>query len=517
MKLESEALLRPQEAAAPAWRPALAVLGVALAALLAIYWPTAKSMAAIWDSSQTYTHGYVIVPIALFLIWRRRHELAALGPRPDLLGLVMLACAGFAWLVAAAAGVQVLAQYAMVAMVPAVVVALAGREVGWRLAFPLAFLLFAVPFGEAFIPRLMDWTADFAVAAVQVSGVPVYREGTFFDLPSGRWSVVEACSGIRYLVASLTVGTLYAYLSYRALWKRAAFVALSIVVPVFANFVRAYLIVMIGHLSSMKLAVGIDHLIYGWIFFGVVMFALFWVGSYWREAPAAPAHLAVTFGTSRARPARFAVAALAIVALAGAWPLYASRLERESTVAVALAAPQGLGGWTAEQQFLTDWRPHYGGAKASVFQVYRKGEQAVALYLGYYRDQRQGAELVSSQNMLATSHDPIWQRVGEMGRMVPVGARAVEVRQTRLRSAGQRLVAWDWYRIGARDTANPYLAKALLARDRLLERGDDSVAIILAAPYAVRSDAAERALGEFARDMLPAIDAALAQARKAAP
>ena len=100
--------------------------------------------------------------------------------------------------------------------------------------------------------------------------------------------------------------------------------------------------------------------------------------------------------------------------------------------------------------------------------------------------------------------------------MVQLGGRGVEVRQTRLRSAGQRLIAWDWYRIGGRDTTNPYLAKALLARDRLLERGDDSVAIILAAPYAVKSDAAERALGEFAADMLPAIDAALGQAGKAA-
>src|SRR5205085_1082056 len=157
---------------------------------------------------------------------------------------------------------------------------------------------------------------------------------------------------------------------------------------------------------------------------------------------AAPPHPAVDFAAPTTQPARLALAALAVLVLAGAWPLYAARLEGETGAAVALLAPQGAGGWTAEREFLTDWRPHYGGARASVFQIYRKGEQAVALYLGYYRDQRQGAELVSSQNSLVTSSDPVWQRVGETGRVVELGRRGIEVRQTRLRSAGQRLIAW---------------------------------------------------------------------------
>ena len=103
--------------------------------------------------------------------------------------------------------------------------------------------------------------------------------------------MVEACSGLRYLIASLTLGFLYAYLTYRSLARRAIFVAVSVIVPIVANWLRAYMIVMIGHLSGMQYAVGVDHLIYGWLFFGVVMLILFWIGSIWREdlAPAQPA------------------------------------------------------------------------------------------------------------------------------------------------------------------------------------------------------------------------------------
>lgn len=517
MKVDSEALLRPAQVAA-GWGRTLPVLGVVLAVIVAIYWPTATSIVAIWQSSQTYAHGFVIVPLALFLAWRKRDEVAGLAPRPDPLGLAGLALASAAWLIAAAGDVQVVQQYAFAAMLPATIVAVAGRRVAWALAFPLAFLFFAVPFGEAYVPRLMDWTADFTVGALRLTGLPVYREGTFFELPSGRWSVVEACSGIRYLIASLTVGTLYAYLTYRVLWKRALFIALSIAVPIFANFARAYLIVMIGHLSSMRLAVGVDHLIYGWIFFGVVILALFWLGSFWRdEMSAAPRRLAYRSAGPRASAPQLAAAALMALALAAASPLYAAYLERGEPDAVALPVPAGAGGWQRSAGALTDWRPRYVGARANVFAVYRKGEHAVALYAGYYRGQRQGAELVGSQNVIVVSTHPVWERVGEAGRREALGGRVLELRQTWLRSPHQRLLVWDWYRVAGRDLANPYLAKALLARERLLQRHDDSAAIILAAPYAVRPEEAQRILREFAADMLPSIESALARAQEASP
>jgi exosortase len=86
----------------------------------------------------------------------------------------------------------------------------------------------------------MEHTADFTLAALRLTGIPVYREGQFFSIPSGNWSVV--CSGLRYLIASVTVGVLYAHLTYRSALRRALFIAASIVVPIVANWLRAYMI-----------------------------------------------------------------------------------------------------------------------------------------------------------------------------------------------------------------------------------------------------------------------------------
>jgi exosortase A len=499
-----------------AWRLALPIMAAAVFAILAIYADTAKSIAAIWRSSDTFAHGYLIVPIALILVWMKRREVAALTPRPDVLGFLLLAGAGFTWLAAEAAQVQVLMQYALVAMVPAAVLALAGRRVAWALAFPLAFLLLAVPFGEAFLPRLMEWTADFTVAALRITGIPVYREGTFFAIPSGHWAVAEACSGLRYLIASITMGALYAYLTYRSWWKRALFLALSIVVPIGANFLRAYMIVMIGHLSSMKLAVGVDHFIYGWLFFGVVIGLLFWLGSFWRD-PAAPApHGHAFLQGAPTTTAAMMAAAVATAALASAWPLCVPYLGRVDDTPIRLAAPAGASGWSLEPQAAMQWRPHYHGAAASTLAVYRKGDRSVAVYLGYYRNQRQGEELVGSQNVVAGAGDSPWARIGESLHSEELPGGRVELRQTRLRSAAGRLLVWDWYRIAGYDLSNPFMAKALVARDKLLRRGDDSAAIALAAPYETRPETAAETLRLFTKEMLPAIDHALRMAMQKA-
>lgn len=488
----------------------IALAGVVL--LLASYWPTVASTVAIWSRSETFAHGFLIFPISAWLIWRRRHEIAALSPLPDWRGLVMLAGLGLVWLAAELARVLVVQQLAVVAMIPALVYTLLGWRVTWAMAFPLAFLLFAVPMGEVLIPPLMEFTADFTVAALQLTGIPVYREGTFFTIPSGNWSVVEGCSGLRYLIASFTLGTLYGYLTYRSVKKRLLFAAASIVVPILANGLRAYMIVMIAHLSDMKLALGVDHYIYGWVFFGIVMLLLFWLGSFWREDEAEPARAPVAdYGWAPRRGlVRALVAGLAVVAV---WPAWAWHLEKLAPhdVQVMLASPRPVNGWQPVAAF-TDWMPEYKGMDARLAQAYRKDGRTVGVVLAYYRYQRQDAELINSQNVMVRQKHPEWSNVGETLRTVALGGRPLEVVQTKLRSPGQRLLVWHWNWLNGPMTVNPYWAKFYEARSRLLGRWDDAAAIIVYAPYEEREEEAAALLETFLRDMLPSLRATLEQA-----
>ncbi|MCC6197555.1 MAG: exosortase A, partial [Burkholderiales bacterium] len=238
------------------WRSAIVATAVAMAWVVLCLHATAVGMAGIWARSDTFMHGFLIAPISLWLTWRLRDRLAPLAPRPNYPALILVAGAGLAWSVGDLAAVDALSQFALVALLVLAVPALMGWTVARALMFPLGFLFFMVPFGEFLLPPLMTGTADVTVAAGRASGVPVYQEGLQFILPSGRWSVVEACSGVRYLIASVVAGSLYAYLNYRSVRRRAIFVGVSILVPIVANWARAYLIVMLGHLSNNTIAVG---------------------------------------------------------------------------------------------------------------------------------------------------------------------------------------------------------------------------------------------------------------------
>src|SRR5438105_2613835 len=347
---------------------AVAICAVALFAcgVLALYWRTAESIVAIWMRSETFAHGFVVVPISLWLVWRRRDALAQIAAKPWWPALAVVAAAGALWLVASAADALGVKQFALLFMIQAGIVTIVGKNLARALVFPLAFLVFAVPAGEIFVPTLIDWTADFTISALRWSGVPVYREANHFIIPSGAWSVVEACSGIRYIIASVMVGTIFAAVAYRSTRRRIAFLAASAVVPIVANWLRAYMIVMLAHLTNNKLAVGVDHIIYGWVFFGVVMLLLFWVGSFWQESESAPHAPALTplksDGTPGTDSRSLFVAAIGAIAIAGIWPPIEGVVARPVTTEVpALRALAGVGGWMPLPETSAPWKPHYSG------------------------------------------------------------------------------------------------------------------------------------------------------------
>lgn len=490
------------------WTYVTALVLSAIFWLLAWYGDTVQSIIAIWYHSETFAHGFLIVPISAWMVWRRRHVIAALQPHPNFWFLLPLLLIVFVALLGKLASVAVVQQYCLVLMMLLLVATILGNAVVKELAFPLSFLLFAVPFGEFLLPVLMEHTANFAVFALRLTGIPVYREGLYFTIPSGNWSVVEACSGLRYLIASVTLGVLYAYLTYRSFTRRAIFVTLSIVVPIFANWLRAYMIVMIGHLSSMTLATGVDHLIYGWLFFGVVMLLLFWIGSFWREDEIA---LEATKNSATLLPLRqpawMAILAATVVA-AGAVvlsPIAASALQGRSRVVPTLQVPAGLGGWTSDSGSLSEWTPRFLNPSARVNQVYTEGAKRVELYVGYYRSQRQSSVLISSQNVLVHSNDKVWGNMGETYRMAVFNNKEINLIETKLKSHDKQLLVWHWYWIDGQYTANPYWAKWLQAKSQLLGNGDDGAVIVVSTEYYSNTAETVDRLKEFVDSMAPAI------------
>lgn len=502
------------------WRlPGLALLAM-LSFVLLLYRPTAEAMVGIWLRSETFAHAFVVPPISLWLAWRLRDQVLAQTPKPAPWVLLPMAGICLVWLSGELVSVAAATQFALVALLVLTVPALLGWQVTWTLAFPLGFLFFSVPAGEFLTPTLMYWTAEFTVAALRFTGIPVYQEGLRFVIPSGSWSVVEACSGIRYLIASVMVGTLFAYLNYRSTKRRLIFVGISIVVPLFANWLRAYMIVMLGHLSSNTLAAGADHLVYGWVLFGIIIMILFWIGARWAQAPAA---LQPPQASPRPWPAGMGslVAALAaLVMLAPVWMVQRLEIDADQTP-VTLTLPADLpGGWRQAEDPVPHWEPGFVNPSSVARSAYKAPDgSAVGVYVGYYRHQGGDRKLVSSVNQLVPIESRRWNQVSMSARNVTLASATMSVREGRLLyaqdsdSRRQQLRVWQTYWIDGDYVASDVQAKLLGAWARLRGRGDDS-AVLLVFALDGEGSRAEASLSSFLSHALLALTVVLDTARR---
>ena len=417
----------------------------------------------IWSRSETFAHGFLILPISLWLVWNQREKIAQVSPRPVWWIVILMLPLGLVWLLAWLVGVAILQQLAMVAMIVTGIWAIIGHRLGRLLLFPLLFLFFAVPIGEGLIAPMMEYTASSTVWLIELTGIPVYREGLNFALPSGQWSVVEACSGVRYIIASVTVGTLYAYLTYRSWYRRVIFVVISAIVPILANSARAYIIVILGHLSGMTIATGADHLVYGWLFFGLMIFLLFWLGSFFREDyPEARDHRGTAdaaAGQGSPVPARMVLAvACSLVLAASVAPLLAITAF-DSTVSqvhrsIELPAPQR--NWVRVRDAGWEWRPPARLA-SQVSGYFESGGRVVGVYVQYTDGSTEGAEVIGSSIIFALEESGyLVVRQEKVAARLPHGITLVD--EAQIRGGGSEVLAWSWYTLGEISTSNKYEA-----------------------------------------------------------
>jgi EpsI family protein len=361
-----------------------------------------------------------------------------------------------------------------------------------------------------------------------MTGVPVFREGQHFVIPSGSWSVIDECSGVRYLMASFMVGTLFAYLNYRSYSRRALFMLFSLLVPIVANWLRAYIIVMLAHLSGNRIATGVDHILYGWVFFGAIIFIMFIVGARWSEPDEAPASAAGQSGRAPAprgasRRMLATVLAGSVIALLPHLTIGALQRAEGAAAEAKVALPVRLAeGWSAEGARLVEWAPMFGNPSAQAKQVYAGPAGTVGIHLAYFRGQTEDRKVVSSSNTLVGMRDREWSiPVVGASRDVAVGPQKVTVRTAEILGreqpgAGHRphLVVWRVYWIDGRFIAGDVAAKIAGVLARLQGHGDEGAAIVLYADGETVA-ASNAALEAFVQANLGELNALLQRTRDA--
>ncbi len=346
------ALPRP----ASAWRAHLIALGVATLAILALHAGDAAHMVASWWTSATFNHVLLIPPLLGSLVWQRRDGLAELTPTAWWPGLGLVALGAIASLLGEAGEIALARHAGLVVMLQGAVIACLGPMVARALAFPLAFALFLIPAGEEILPQMQTLTARLAMVLLGWAGVPAELDGIFITTPAGWFEVAEACAGIVFLVAMAAYGALVANLCFRSWRRRIAFMAAALVIPILANAVRAFATIWIAGRIGAERATGFDHIVYGWIFFALVIALIWFAGRpFFDRKPGDPFFNPATLEDGRIGLPPAWIAAATIV-LAAAPALWAAPPE---LVPGPASLPE-VSGWQRSRG--SDWSPAIPGA-----------------------------------------------------------------------------------------------------------------------------------------------------------
>ncbi len=478
-----------------AWRLALMSWGGLVLGIILLFWRDSADMFGIWWNNTTYQHCLLIPPIIAYLVWQRKAELLALSPRPFLPAAIFLAIGGLGWLLGDLAGVALVRHTAIVGMLIVSVPLVFGLTVTRGLTFPLFYALFMIPVGDQLVPWLQMITADMCIWLLDVFDVPAYIDGVFITIPNGAFEVAEACSGVRFLIAMTAFSTLVAHLCFRSTLRRVICVVSAIILAILANGVRAWGTIYISHLTTQEFAAGVDHVIYGWFFFAIIMAILLGIGWFFFDRPVDdpafdPAKLEKS-GRLAAAPKAFVAAAVAgLISLAAAPAWSALVADRDPDSITARIEMPDVPGWTKVSHSGSDWRPLYDNASASAWQGYEDSKgRKVDLFIAVYDRQSEDAEMIAYGNGLMEP-DGDWSWAQNLSN--PPQGRGVQLQ----RSPWTRDI-WQYYLVGDEVTGSEYRAKIATLKTKLLGGPTRAAAMVVSVERSAGDLSGEPAMADF--------------------
>jgi exosortase len=379
-----------------------------LAAVLVLYWPASYSLGALWSDTEaeTYTSGFLIGAIALWLLWRARAAFTAPAPLTGAWrwpGLMFLGGCALAWQFSLRAGIQLGYLHLLPVLLWTCVLLVCGVRAARAAAFPIGFLIFALPVWDHFIPALQWLTIHVVRVALRATGIPSYFSVDLVQIPAGVFEIQGGCSGLHYLIVGLAVAALLGQLRRDSLRTRIRWLVVAGALSMLSNWVRVYTIILAGHLSHMQsYLVRVSHYSYGWlVFLGTLalffLYVRFHAGEPRARAPAVNAP-AVPDSAGPAAPAGWLVLVLAVAALPAVLNLIISARLPARSAQQLLVLPADTHGWHASAGADSKWRPVQHNADRDLQLRFTRGDRVVEMYAAAYVEQRQRRKLGGRAN-----------------------------------------------------------------------------------------------------------------------
>lgn len=457
-----------------------------------------------WTNNEDYSHGLLVAPIALYLLWERRDRIAEIRLSPAWSGLILLGTALIIRILGELGAELFTVRLSMLLCLIGGVWLVYGRHLLLVAWFPLSFLFLMLPL-PGFIYRnitfaLQLWSTTLSVKMLHLLGVSAYQEGNIIDIGLTQFQVIDACNGLRYILPLLTLSILLAAFGNRPFWKRLLLVASAVPVAIAANVLRIAGAGVLASLWDINIAVGFFHSFSGFFvfFFGLSVMLLIrriLMGSWLIEVGGKKKTITAEAMTER-RISRVAVgAALTIILMS---PMVASALGR--TKAIKLQKPLAefplqFESWKGLPKSMDElmWN-RVGGQAYALIDYYTPGKPILSFYTAYYEYQRKGGDFIHSPKLCLPGAG--WHQEETRVRVLsqpnsnrPEGRLAFN--ELVMSKNGTYQLVYYWFQGRNRIFTSEYAAKFYMVWDGIFRRRTDGALVRLITPLPTKESLAQ--------------------------
>ena len=435
------------------------------AAVAAVYWPTARDLDRLWTSpkhEEAFTHGYLILAISLWLVFRARNKVASAPLERAPSAMFALLALSALWLFCWRAAIQ----EAHELLLPLIWYVAIAAATGWRrarvLAFPIGYLYFAMPIWSDINGLVQNLSAKMTGALIFLTGLPAFMQGDYVQLPGGSIEIAGTCSGLHALIVGLALAALYGYVADVSPRRRWLWIAVMGSLSLIVNWIRIFTVITAAYYTEMHSSLVRHHYWLGWwLFAGAFAIFLWWTGRKSQREPSAVDRDAHAPAQGASQMASVGVRRLTLtLALLAALPMSAYALDGSratQNTGIGIEWPSTPADWRrSDEAFLGEWTPRFHHPGAEALRRYTDADgHAVEIFVVAYRIQTQDAKLLSYWNHLLAG-------AGHLRATAERIAEAPSGRWRELRvidASGGRSLIWMRYRIGTRPFVEPRLSQ----------------------------------------------------------
>jgi EpsI family protein len=455
--------------------------------VLIFYYPTVWSIGLEWLHSDTYSHGLLLFPVCILLVyfyWKQNGENIKLAV--SWTAIILVGLTSLTWFAASLGNVQVLQQLALTGLIILIPWSLFGYRQARGLIPFLALIVLAIPVWDFLGIYLQLITASVVNVLLNMFGITAIREGLHIQIPAGLFEVADSCSGLRQLIVAIIIAVLFVFRYRLRMIPGLIFILLSIIVAVIANIIRVYIVILIGEATNMQHSLVHDHATLGWILFGIAIFIwIYFSANYIVNHPALV--ISATVQTPELEAGKVLAARvgidwnkiiLLIVAIA-VGPALFTYYSRTTSVPgnIVLVLPEHIRDFEKRSFDDQRWQPVIHGADLTYSATYySKTMPPISVLVYRYNFQQQDKEAINVNNHLYQKG--VWKFLEQRSYSVATQNNSLPIEENLIQdNVGRQRLIFSWYRTFNRDVANRYYAKGLNVLG--IVAGDPSISIVI--------------------------------------